>query len=132
MAADMITILGAAEAIDRFDTVPESWKAELMLDRNTGEMWTDWFADDNEYVNYHDDATMYLSRYMLDTEDYVTRQEPVESARANDPGIEIPDDMDDDGYRAIINADRAAQVARELCQEWYDSDDDRHVQYASI
>lgn len=41
-----------------------SFEAEIMLDKSTGEVWTDCFVDCNSWKEYDSDSIICLSRYI--------------------------------------------------------------------
>ena len=42
------------------------YRANIMLDTSTGEVWCDCFTSCNEWKEYHDSSIISLSRYMSD------------------------------------------------------------------
>lgn len=62
-----IKITGIKKAIGEYKMwLSQDWrhKANIMLDKSTGEVWTDCFLDCNSWKEYHSDDIIFLSSYI--------------------------------------------------------------------
>lgn len=62
-----IKITGIKKAIGEYKLwLSQDWrhKANIMLDKSTGEVWTDCFLDCNSWKEYHSDDIISLSSYI--------------------------------------------------------------------
>lgn len=60
-------ITGAKEALREFkEWLRCDWRhsANIMLDKSTGEVWTDYFLDCNQYKIYHSESIISLSHFI--------------------------------------------------------------------
>lgn len=60
-------IIGAKEALMEFNEwLRCDWRhsANIMLDKSTGEVWTDCFLDCNQYKIYHSESIISLSHFI--------------------------------------------------------------------
>ena len=73
---DNIKITGIKKAIGEYKNwLSEDWrrKANIMLDKSTGEVWTDCFISCNDWKEYHDSNIISLSAYIRErTEEIFT------------------------------------------------------------
>lgn len=65
-------------------------RIDIMLDRNTGEVWADEFTDDNSFIMYRDPAICRV----------------------------IPNIDGFDSYYKIITNANITETAKRLCEEW--------------
>lgn len=65
-----------------------SERAELMFDTSDGELWTDYFVDENSWKVYHSDTIVNLGQLMRFNEIKVTAQNVKKFIVSNFPGFE--------------------------------------------
>lgn len=134
----------APGAVDKFNAFLNAWhdngvSPEIMLDRETGELWTDVLRGE-ERNRYHAQSVMYLSRYMLEN-GYQTLEDAredlmrslVEQGLSED-AAEIRDITETelvamDWNIPILTADEAVWMARNMCDEWAETDTDDYASY---
>ena len=72
----MLKITGIKKAIGEYKNwLAQDWRrtANIMLDKSTGEIWTDCFLDCNSWNEYHNKNIISLSKYIKErTEEPIT------------------------------------------------------------